>query len=224
MRFLIFAVMTATLLASGSVAGEDDDNRLYKWVDEHGNVTYQDRPPPDESGQVQSIGRTTEQSADETLDGTLPDVDLTLYSIDDCDSCDLVRKVLMERGVPFSEKDAEANVEVQEELKKVAGVLSVPTLAIGDEVITGYNKRWILKVLEEAGFPAATGDGTTSGSPAPLTPGELEQAAGGAAGDGPADDGFPAEDDIFSDTGGLAGDDIDQWEEIPEDERIRVGQ
>lgn len=227
------------MLAAGPVAGEDE---LYKWVDEDGNVTYQDRPPPDESGQVQ----TFEQSSSQSPEGAaFPDVAVTLYSIEECDACDLVRKLLNERGLPFTEKDADNDAEIQAELKEAAGTLSVPVLVIGDEALTGYNKALILNELEEAGFPTTPGaavqartqpEGGSSGSGQlsredleGMTPEEIEQAARDAALRGEdndlfdEDEGFLPNEDIFNDDNEPAADDVTQWEEIPEDERIRVG-
>lgn len=234
--------MTAMMLAAGTAAAQD---KLYKWVDENGNVTYQDRPPPDEAGQVQA--QTLPQAGSEPAgNAAFPDVQLTLYSIEACDACDLVRNLLDERGLPYTEKDAEDDAEVQAELKEVAGVMSVPVLVIGDDPLTGYNRELILNELEEAGFPTepgapvAAGSGTEGGSAdSPLTradlegmtPEEIEQAARDAALRGEnndlfdEDEGFLPNEDIFSDTDpGPAPDDITQWEEIPEDERIRVGE
>ncbi|MGA8260864.1 MAG: glutaredoxin family protein [Arenicellales bacterium] len=145
MRLLLCAAALASIAAAPAAMGADT---LYKWVDKNGNVTYQDEPPPANSGQVETMvesGNTAAQSA-------LPNVKVVLYSIKVCDACDLVRHILQERGVPFEEKNAEGNAKVQDELKKVAGVLSVPVLTIGKEVLTGYDKALILKDLKDAGF------------------------------------------------------------------------
>lgn len=224
MRFLLCAAMTATLLAAGSAAGQDDD-KLYKWVDEDGNVTYQDSPPPHQSGPVQTFEQPLELSADAEQDIELPDVDLTLYSIEVCDACDLVRNLLNDRGLPFTEKDAENDVAVQDELREVSGVLSVPVLAIGDEALTGFNRELILRVLSDAGFPTDPG----ARARAPETSGEepaadeTDQAAGDAEPAGEGDESF--EEDIFSGFDDAPpADDMSQWEEIPEDEQIRVGE
>lgn len=224
MRFLLCAAMTATLLAAGSAAGQDD-NKLYKWVDEDGNVTYQDRPPPDDTRPVQTFEQPLEQSAETEQDVELPDVDLTLYSIDACDACDLVRNLLNDRGLPFTEKDAENDVAVQDELREVSGVLSVPVLVIGDEVLPGFNRDLILRVLADAGFPTDPG----ARARAPESSGEepaaddTDQAAGDAEPAGDETDTF--EEDIFSGFDDAPfTDDPSQWEEIPEDEQIRVGE
>jgi len=235
MRFLLCAAMTASFLAAGPATGDED--KLYKWVDEDGNVTYQDRPPPDESGKVQTFQQSLERSAGEGAGVALPDVDVTLYSIEACDACDLARELLNERGLPYTEKNAESDVEVQEELREVAGVLSVPVLVIGDEVLTGYNKALILNELEEAGFPITPGQARQavadpgddspgdSGSDA-MTADEVEQAARGAEENELLDE----EDDLLSNQDGIFddeqrtpdSDDVTEWEEIPEDERISV--
>lgn len=209
------------VLAAGPVAGQDDDNKLYKWVDEDGNVTYQDQPPPDDSGQVQAFDESPDESTGGAQGAALPDVDLTLYSIEVCDACDLVRNLLNERGLPFTEKDAENDAAVQEELREVSGALSVPALAIGDEVLTGFNRELILRVLEDYGFPTSA-DARAQSQPPPgeMSREELEQAARDAA-----DEDDPFDEDFFSDLDTApAGDDVSDWEEIPEDERIRVGE
>ncbi|MDZ7841008.1 MAG: glutaredoxin family protein [Gammaproteobacteria bacterium] len=167
MRFLLCAAITA-LLAAGPAAGED---KMYKWVDEDGNVTYQDRPPPEESGQ----GQTFSGSADTDQAGGVPDVALTLYSIEQCATCDLVRKLLNERGLPFTEKNVEGDVEVQAELKELAGVVSVPVLAIGDQVLTGYNRDLIIKELDEAGFPTSPAGAPVQAQPEAQPPGSGNQ-------------------------------------------------
>lgn len=233
MRFLLCAAMTA-LLAAGPAAGDD---KMYKWVDEDGNVTYQDRPPPEESGEVQAFG----ESPDTDQPAGLPDVALTLYSQEQCDACDRVRALLTERGLPFTEKNPEGDAEVQAELEELAGVVSVPVLVIGDRVLTGYNRDLILDELDEAGFPMGpagapaqarpearspgAGDQLTREELEAMTPAEITQAARDAALRGEhnelfdEDEGFLPNEDVFQDSPrGEAGDAINQWEDSPQDE------
>jgi len=238
-RIGLCAALAACFLAAGPAAAEDE---LYKWVDEDGNVTYQDRPPPDERGQVKTM--------DQDLGGAepapvMPDVDVVLYSIEACDPCDLVRELLRERGVPFEEKNADNDAEVQAEIKEVAGSVQVPVLAIGNEALTGYNKDLIINELEEAGFGAGAaaeaGGGSSGGSEQlsreqleQMSPDERQQAAQDAALRGEdndlfdEDEGFMVNEDIFADTDDGqapdAADDITEYEEIPEDERIRISE
>ena len=233
MRVFLYAAVITLLLANYPASGED---KLYKWVDEDGNITYQDRPPPGDPSQVETFIDAT--GVAETESAPLPDVDVVLYAIEVCDVCDLVRTVLDERGVPFEEKNADNNPEVQAELREVAGVLSVPVLVIGGEAIKGYNKDLILNELEEVGFsiavePPAEREQTPSLTREDLeamTPEEIEQAARDAVARGEDNDLFEEDEgfatlneDIFIDEDfGPAPDDITELEEIPEDERIQI--
>lgn len=228
--------MVAVLAAPAAMSAE----KLYKWVDENGNVTYQDEPPPTDTGQVETLVEPGRQPAPTAA---VPDVSVVLYSIKACDACDLVRNLLQERQVPFEEKGAEGDADVQAELKKVSGVLSVPVLTIGDQVLTGYNKDLILNELGEAGFSTtvqAAAEPASAGSQKPLTredlqgmtPDERQQAARDSVARGEdndifdEDNGFTLNEDAFPNDSGGSGssDDITTLEEIPEDERIRVGQ
>lgn len=236
MRLLLCAAAMATILAAPAAMGADT---LYKWVDKDGNVTYQDQPPPGQTGQVETMVEPTAAAPANPV----PDVPVVLYSVKVCDSCDLVRQVLEQRGIPFQEKNAEGDAAVQAELKKVAGVLSVPVVTIGDEVLTGYNKQLMLKDLADAGFStdvsAATQQASESQQNKPLTrddlqgmtPEEIQQQAKDAALRGEdndifdEDNGLTLNDNMFpNDTGGDQPDDITKLEEIPKDEQIRVDQ
>jgi len=219
LRAALCALLAASVLGAGPAAG--GENKLYKWIDEDGNVIYQDQPPPEGAGQVQTFASPADDPAP---GGPTPAVDVVLYAIEDCDACDLVRKVLDDRGVPFEEKDAENNVEVQSEIREVAGTLSVPVLVIGDGVLTGYNKQVLGDELDEAGFTASG----TAGAARRDRPG---QAAGGdrpdqPSGDDPSEVDPSEEDDFFSDFENDSGDgdNLTELEPIPEDERIRVTQ
>lgn len=235
---MVVAGLVASIYAGAGVA---DDGKLYKWVDEDGNVTYQDQPPPGDNGQVETMNEPVPDAAEAPVQ---PDVAVVLYAIDVCEACDLVRDLLRERGIPFQEKNAESGPEVQAELKKVAGSLSVPILTIDDQVLRGYNRDLILNELEEAGFSMSVQanepqpgeqQGASPGSSGSLTredlegmtPEQIEQAARDAALRGEdndlfdEDEGFTINDDAL-DNNDTIGDDTDpsQWEEIPEDERL----
>lgn len=211
---MLLSALAACFLAGVPAMGED---KLYKWVDEDGNVTYQDQPPPDGSGQLETL---SDDVGGSEPSAAMPDVDVVLYSIEACDACDLVRKVLEDRGVPFEEKDAEDNVEVQNEIREISGTLSVPVLLIGDDVQTGYNRRRIVTGLEEAGFTGQTaGDGQPAQSR--QATGEESQQREQAADD---NEGLLLEEDIFSDSAPGDGGDTVEFEEIPEDERIQISQ
>ena len=231
MRVLLYAAVAASMLVSYPAASQE---KLYKWVDENGNITYQDQPPPGDTGQVETF---VEPAGVADPGSPIPDVDLVLYSIKVCDTCDLLRNLLNERGLPFEEKSAEVDPEVQAELKEVSGVLSVPVLLIGDQVLKGFNRELVLNELEEAGFSIAVKASPQPGTPPSLTredlegmtPEQIQEAARDAAARGEddslfdEDEGFATlNEDVFNQNDSGVSDDITQWEEIPEDERIRI--
>ncbi len=150
-------VIAVALAPQWSIAG-----KMYKWVDEYGNVSYQDSPPPEGS-------EFSEQNVDGVATGVVPtdgadstaqlaaaaaNAPIVLYSIAECDGCELFRNFFNRFGIPFSEKDVEDNIATQTELKAKAGRLEVPTVLVGDKVMRGYNRGLLENVLENAGFPA----------------------------------------------------------------------
>lgn len=92
---------------------------------------------------------------------------VTLYAVADCDACDLVRNQLERRGIPFTEKDAGDDVEVQKELQALSGGLTVPAVRIAERVLTGYDKRALDSALDEAGYPDASSAAAKTPGPAP---------------------------------------------------------
>ena len=209
-------ILFGVFLLFGSAQGQN----LYKWVDEQGNVFYQDQPPEGAGGSVEAYGEDAELVADADKDPrtiaaeTFP---ITLFSIPVCDACDLVRNMLRKADVPFTEKDVNDNPPVQDELMSLAGQLSVPALVVGKKVIYGYNSMAIKEELTSAGYFAKAGaeqSDDSFGQDTGLSAEEVEEQAT-LAGEEFASELEALEDDSF--------DDLDTLEEIPEDEQIKVG-
>lgn len=134
--------------------------KLYKWVDEHGNVSYQDSPPPEgsefseENVDGVATGVPTEPAdPGSQLAAAAANAPIVLYSIADCDGCEMFRNFFSRFGIPFNEKDVEENIATQTELKAKAGRLEVPTVMVGDKIMRGYNRGLLENLLENAGFP-----------------------------------------------------------------------
>ena len=140
---------------------------LYKWVDENGNVTYQDTPPPEnvlyEESTVDAPPAPLPEDTSRGIEEAALANPVSLYTVPQCDTCDLVRMFLERHSVPFAEKDVRNNIEMQAELEQAVGSLTVPTLTVGDRVLDGYSSNAIRSALLEAGFPivdARSSDGT----------------------------------------------------------------
>jgi glutaredoxin len=146
----IFAIALLTLLGVSVAQGET----LYKWIDKDGRVSYHDQPPADASYRVEekNLGGSTRPKDDESLAKAVEKYPIVLYSVPDCDSCDLARAYLQKRKVPFTEQNLN-NPEVQQALKKKTGSLSAPTITIGEKVMKGYVESLLAGELDDAGYP-----------------------------------------------------------------------
>lgn len=147
-------ILIALLCAAGALSA--NAGKLYKWVDKHGNVSYQDQPPPDDApGRVEhrDIGdRTKINNSDDSSSASVR-FPVVLYSSTKCGPCDIARNYLNARKIPFTEKNAGSDLAIQDELRKKAGALVVPTISIGSKVITEYSQAWLDSELDQAGYP-----------------------------------------------------------------------
>lgn len=117
-----------------------------------GTVSYNAFCPPGSTKQAERRYVPEPGARRNALDAVLPAI--TLFSIADCDACDLVRNVLDTRDVPYNEKNVADNQEHQTELLSVTGgTLSVPTVLIGENSLRGYNRSAIENALNQAGYP-----------------------------------------------------------------------
>lgn len=129
---------------------------LYRWMDENGKVYYGDTPP------VGAVQIETVKSFDTGLPGENVDYEtlraqqnfpVTLYVTDSCtEYCEQARTLLNKRGIPFSEKNLQAQEDI-EAFKKLTGSDSVPTLSVGRSYLKGFLAEQWHKELDIAGYP-----------------------------------------------------------------------
>ncbi len=143
----ILAGGVALTIASGLALAPASAQTMYKWVDEQGNVTYQDQPPPDSAKKVDAYAAPSDEGGGSQSGGPV-----TLYSVPKCDACDLVRFLLQKNSVPFTERNPNEDRVAADELKKKTGQISVPSLSIGDKLIMGYSSIVIRDELRNAGY------------------------------------------------------------------------
>jgi len=152
--------------------------QLYQWKDAQGRMVYSDQPPPPSiknaaqksfKGSVIEVG---ESYATKTAREKNP---ITLYANACGVPCDQARQLLIDRGVPFSNKDPQASPEAQAELQKLTGQLRVPVLVVGSDKINGFETGQWQAMLDRAGYPKSAPPGRkqppeTAASPAPAAP------------------------------------------------------
>lgn len=130
----------------------------YKVVAPDGRITYTDRPPADSTVRVSPLGRDTAITA--TPQDTLPQdlrqlatrFPVTLYAAADCQPCDNGRQLLLQRGVPFSEKLVVSDDDAAA-LERLTGARTVPALTIGAQVLRGLSPSEWASYLDLAGYP-----------------------------------------------------------------------
>ncbi len=120
---------------------------LYRWVDEQGNVSYQDVPPRDHVFSEETIKTSPANPTQENQ----PAVEITFYAIADCEPCTLARNSLLETGLAFTEINPETDQEAAKQLVKQFGKVEVPLTVIGDTPIKGFNPQWLEAELAKAG-------------------------------------------------------------------------
>lgn len=131
---------------------------LYKWEDENGRVSYQDRPPFDvtdfESADMseRDVGRLLQQDPEEKRQQVIESKPVTIFVADNCDACDTLRVYLEKRNIPFLEKDLNKDEQARRDLIEVGGKLQVPATTIGDKLVWGYSRSNLDSELAAAGY------------------------------------------------------------------------
>lgn len=151
LRFMKPALLLGALVIAASPA-----HALFKVVGPDGRVTYSDRPPNAAEGKVQSVNRDGGGVSDSALPFALRQVatrfPVTLYTTSNCEPCSLARASLVRRGVPFSERVAEAQ-EDREAWTRLVGGPEAPALRVGGQVLRGYTPSTWDETLDLAGYP-----------------------------------------------------------------------
>jgi glutaredoxin len=148
-RALVFAAVASGLAAQAQ-------STLHRWVDKDGRVHFTDTPPPPDARSATQ--KRFGQAADEQ---PLPFATQTamlrhpvmLWVAPQCEPCSQGRELLSRRGVPFSERDVQANVETQAAFRKITGDLNVPVIEIGTSRIKGFEEGQWNAALDSAGYP-----------------------------------------------------------------------
>ena len=151
MRSVIFAALLGAACAASA--------QMYRWTDEKGRVHVTDTPPPPSAKAVQKKsfsggGTAASDSAGQpyALQLAAKSFPVTLYTAKDCEPCGAARNLLNARGVPFREVLV-VDEPQQEELRKVAGALAVPSVTVGSNVQKGFEESAYHSLLDIAGYP-----------------------------------------------------------------------
>lgn len=74
---------------------------------------------------------------------------IILYTTPTCVFCPMIKKVLDEKGVEYDEIDISEDKDALEEMNEKSGQMGVPVTIIGEDIVVGFDKKKILKLLED---------------------------------------------------------------------------
>ena len=188
--------MTALQLINGFVAlllAGTAQAQLYRSVGPDGRVTYSDRPPATANSRPAASSAAGAAGGGSTDIASLPyelrqvsqRYPVTLYVSKDCVPCNSGRNLLINRGVPFSEKTISTNDDIEALQRLAGGDASVPLLTIGGQQLKGFSDADWSKYLDAAGYPK-TSQLPSSYRPPVATPLVVKQAAATPATTAPA--------------------------------------
>ena len=130
----------------------------FKVIGADGKVTYTDREPASPRARSTALGaKAPVQAAEPDLPFDLRQVaskyPVTLYTTTGaCEPCVQARQYLKQRGVPYSERQAATNEDI-EALEKISGGREAPTLTVGSQVLRGFGSDSWGQYLDAAGYP-----------------------------------------------------------------------
>lgn len=143
---------TAALLSTAALA-----QQVYRIVGPDGKVTFSDRAPAaNAEGTAVGAGPRSGGSSAEALPYALRQVatrfPVTLYTSTDCVPCNSARNLLINRGIPFTERTVSTNEDI-DALKRMSGESSLPFGTIGAQQLRGFSDTEWTQYLDAAGYP-----------------------------------------------------------------------
>lgn len=143
------------MLTAGSLAQAQQIHRI---VGPDGKVTFSDRAPSKDSAAA-ALGAspaTATASANDALPYGLRQIvsrfPVTLYTSSNCTPCVSARNLLINRGVPFTERTVSSNDDI-EALERLSGSTGLPFGSIGNQQLHGFSDSEWSQYLDAAGYP-----------------------------------------------------------------------
>ena len=110
---------------------------IYECEDSEGNRTFQERCPPGSSPIQEKKFRTGKKDTNKPA----VDINAILYSVPECDACQEIREFLTFRGISYTDKNVSDDIELQNELKEVAGGIKGAVLVVWGKKNKNYKKK-----------------------------------------------------------------------------------
>ncbi len=147
-RFLLLAGLVIVVNAQA------DD--VYRSIDSHGKVHYDDHPLPGaQDVEALKMGKAPvpEESLPYETRLAKQNHPVTLYVFLNCAQvCKQAREFLNKRGIPFAERNLVSQEDINA-FRKTAGEGLLPALAVGKTMLNGFLAEQWDKELDFAGYP-----------------------------------------------------------------------
>lgn len=84
---------------------------------------------------------------------------IKIYSTPACTYCKMAKDFLTSQNVPYEDVDVSVDATAREEMVEKSGQLGVPVFDIDGQIMVGYNKQLLSKVV---GISATSDDSATA--------------------------------------------------------------
>ncbi|MCK6415662.1 MAG: glutaredoxin family protein [Giesbergeria sp.] len=172
------ACATGALLATATQA-----QQVHRIVGPDGKVTFSDRAPEDKKAQstvlsTASGGAASNPALPSELRQVASRFPVTLYTGESCSPCQQARQLLVQRGVPFTERSVNTNDDL-DALRRLSGESALPFGTIGRQQLKGFSDAEWTQYLDAAGYPAQSRlpKGYTQPAATPLAPAKAPTAS-----------------------------------------------
>lgn len=153
-RWLLVGLCSFIMLGSGKLQAQT----VYRIVGPDGQVKFSDMPGVSPASKITPVDNAVATAAPTgpalpfELRQVIGKYPVTLYTSGNCAPCDSGRKLLLGRGVPFSEKTI-SSAQDADAFQRLSGSNSLPFLTIGAQQVAGFSAAEWTDYLSAAGYP-----------------------------------------------------------------------
>lgn len=176
-----WALYTVGLLVLAAIPWAVQAQNIYRSVDAQGRITFSDRlsvaqqaakagagvgnasaPKPETAATTDGTAPAeATEAADHNAAADLPyalrqarsKYPVTFYSTGDCPPCDDARRMLVQRGVPYTERSVISGADLKA-LHALSGQEQLPFATVGQQHLVGWDADHWQRYLDLAGYPS----------------------------------------------------------------------
>ena len=143
-------IWLAGALLGTACAGTQAATTIVECVEADGTVSFRSACPPGTQKRGERQYATIIGGGGDRTRADLPPV--SLYVVENCEPCNVVRDALIARNVPYTVKDITHDAALQQELREVSDGFLIPTLMVGDTALAGHDRAALDAALIAAGY------------------------------------------------------------------------